>query len=42
MLLKLGIQHWALKHYQVCSNDDPRLTYHHKGKLKLFMHLYGK
>ena len=28
-----GIQHWALKYYQVCSNDDPRLTFHHKGKL---------
>ena len=27
--LKLGIQHWALKHfmYQVCSNDDPRLKF---------------
>ena len=25
MLLKLGIQHWARKYYQVCSNDDPGL-----------------
>ena len=25
--LKLGIQHWALKYYQVCSNDDPSLTF---------------
>ena len=26
MTLKLGIQHWVLKYYQVCSNDDPGLT----------------
>ena len=25
--LKLGKQHWALEYYQVCSNDDPRLTF---------------
>ena len=28
MSLKLGIQHdWALRYYQVCSNDNPRLTF---------------
>ena len=26
MTLKLGMQHWVLKCYQVCSNDDPGLT----------------
>ena len=26
MTLKLGMQHWVLKYYQVCSNDDPSLT----------------
>ena len=25
MTLKLGMQHWVLKFYQVCSNDDPGL-----------------
>ena len=29
MTLKLGMHHWVLKFYHVCSNDDPglRLTY---------------
>ena len=26
MTLKLGLQDWVLEYYQVCSNDDPRLT----------------
>ena len=26
MTLKLGMEHWLLKYYQVCSNDDPGLT----------------
>ena len=26
MALKLGMEHWLLEHYQVCSNDDPVLT----------------
>ena len=26
MTLKLGMQHWVLKYYQVCSNADPGLT----------------
>ena len=25
MTLKLGMQHWVLEYYQVCSNDDPGL-----------------
>ena len=27
IVLKLGLQHLALEYYQVCSNDDPRLTF---------------
>ena len=26
MTLKLGMQHWVLEYYQVCSNDVPGLT----------------
>ena len=26
MTLKLGMQHWGLEYYQVCSNDYPELT----------------
>ena len=26
MTLKVGMQHWVLEYYQVCSNDDPWLT----------------
>ena len=26
MTLKLGTWHWLLKYYQLCSNDDPKLT----------------
>ena len=26
MTLKLGMQYWVLKYYQVCSNDDSELT----------------
>ena len=26
MTLGLGMQHWGCGAYQVCSNDDPRLT----------------
>ena len=25
MTLKLGMQHWVLECYQICSNDDPGL-----------------
>ena len=24
--LKLGMRHWLLEYYQICSNDDPGLT----------------
>ena len=24
--MKLGVQHWVLEYYQVCSNDAPVLT----------------
>lgn len=27
MSFKLGMLHWKLKYYQVCSNDDPVLTF---------------
>ena len=26
MTLKVGMQHWVLKYYKVCSNDSPGLT----------------
>ena len=26
MTLKLGMRHWLLEYYQICSNDDPGLT----------------
>ena len=26
MTLELGMKHWGCEAYQVCSNDDPRLT----------------
>ena len=26
MTLRLGVSHWGVKAYQVCSNGDPRLT----------------
>ena len=26
MTLKLGMQHWVLEYYQVCSNNDAGLT----------------
>ena len=26
MTLKVGMQHWVLEYYQVCSNDDPWMT----------------
>ena len=26
MTLKIGMQHWVLEYYQVCSNDDPGMT----------------
>ena len=26
MTLKVGMQHWVLEYFQVCSNDDSKLT----------------
>ena len=26
MTLKLGMKHWVLEYYQICSNEDPGLT----------------
>ena len=26
MTLKVGMQHWVLQNFQICSNDDPELT----------------
>ena len=26
MTLKVGMQHWVLEYYQICSNDDAWLT----------------
>ena len=26
MTLKFGMQHWVLKYYKGCSNDDPEMT----------------
>ena len=26
MTLKVGMQHWVLEYYQICSNDDPKMT----------------
>ena len=26
MTLKVGMQHWVIEYYHVCSNDDPGLT----------------
>ena len=26
MILNLGVHHWVLEYYQVCSTDDPGLT----------------
>ena len=31
MTLTLGMQHWVLEYYQICSNDDLDLFY---GKVK--------
>ena len=26
MTLKVGMQHWVLKYYHICSSDDPGMT----------------
>ena len=40
----LGIKQWGCGAYQVCSNDDPRLTltYLRQGQICFLMHLHGK
>ena len=43
--LKLGIQHWVLKFYQVGSNDDPGLTLTYftaKSNLVPYAFVWGK
>ena len=43
MILNLGMHHWVLEYYQVCSNDDPELlTYLWQGQIWSHMLLYGK
>ena len=44
MPLKLGMQHWVLEYYQICSNDDPglTLTYLWQGQIWSLMLLCGK
>ena len=41
-----GMQHWVLRYYQVCSNDDPGLIWHwpilRHGQIWSLMLLYGK
>ena len=39
--LKLGMQHRVLEYYQVCSNDDPGLTWSYFTARSLML-LYGK
>ena len=42
--LSLGIGHWGLKVYQVCSNGDPKLTFDllRQGRIFVSMHCMGK
>ena len=42
--LRLSMQHWVLKFYQTCSNDDPGLTLHisWQGQIWSLMLLYWK
>ena len=45
MTLKLGIQHWVLEYYHVCSNDAPGLilTYFTaRSNLVLYAFVYEK
>ena len=46
MTLKVGMQHWVLKYYQVFSNDDPGLTLTYfiarSNLVPFLVHLYGK
>ena len=43
--LKLGMQHWVLEYYQVCSNDEPGLTLTYftaRSNLVPFAFVWGK
>ena len=44
MTLKVGIKHWVLKEYQMCSNNDPGmiLTYLRQCQISSLMLLYEK
>ena len=45
MTLKLGMQHWVLEYYQVCSNYDPGLTliyFMARSNLVLYVFLWEK
>ena len=44
MTLNLGMQHWVLEYYQVCSNDDLGLTliYFTAGQIWSLILSYGK
>ena len=41
MILKLSMQHWVFKFYQITSNNDPMLTFD-LFQLWVLRHLYGK
>ena len=40
MTLKLGMQHWVLEYYQVCSNDDPVLTTYFRARSNLIHYAF--
>ena len=45
MTLKLGMQHRVLEYYQVCSNDDPELTFTYftaRSNLVLYTFVWAK
>ena len=45
MTLKLGMQHRVFEYYQICSNDDPRLTLTYstaRSNLILYAFVLGK
>ena len=45
MTLKIGMQHRVLEYYQVCSNDDPELTFTYftaRSNLVLYAFVWAK
>ena len=42
MTLKIGMQHWVLEYYQVCSNDDDLDLFNGKVKFGSLCFLDGK